>query len=229
METANAAIIGYDHLQIILVSIIGLSGLIFILWAGSQLRKKHLFRSLFGAGLGGLLTAISVIFFLIFSNLYTYHRLSHERVLATVHIQELENQRFLVSVDYLDEKQRQIFELMGDEWQIDARILKWKYPVIWLGLDSHYQLERISGRYSDIESESNKQRTVFNLNETPNTDVWPIIRKYQRYIPLVDALYGTASYLPMRDQAEYEVSLSQTGLITRPLNDAANSSISNWY
>lgn len=228
METASRAILDFNHLQLILVSIIGISGAFLILWAGSHLRKRHLIRSSLGAGFGAILISLAISFFLIISNLYTYQRLSHEQLLAKVHMQQLNDQHYLITLDFLDTKPSQIFELKGDEWQIDARILKWKYPIIWLGLDSHYQFERISGRYIEIDSERNKERTVYNLTKVQTTDVWPIIRKHQHYIPLIDALYGTASYVPMRDQAEYEVSLSQTGLIVRPLNSSAEGSISNW-
>lgn len=228
MGTASAALIDYNHLHIILVSILGLSGLFFILWAGSQIKKKRLMKCCLGSSLGIILISFALILLLILSNLYTYHRLTYERPLAEIHLQELDAQHFLVSIDQADNKQRQIFELKGDEWQIDARILKWKYPVIWLGLDSHYQLERISGRYSDIESEINKDRTVFALSEHSKNDIWPMIRQYQKYLPLIDAFYGSASYLPMSDQAEYELVLTQTGLIARPLNDQAKKSIGTW-
>ena len=223
------ALLEYNHIQLILVSIIGLSGLFLILWAGSHLRKKHPMRSCFGAGCGGILIALSAFFSIIISNLYTYERLTHERVLATLHLDQLAQQHFLAALDFPDQKKRQIFELKGDEWQIDARILKWKYPIIWLGLDSHFQFERISGRYSDIDSEVQNQRTVYSLVEQATPDVWPIIRQYQQYIPWIDAMYGSANYLPMHDEAEYEISITQTGLIARPLNTAAEISISNWY
>lgn len=225
METTS----DYQLIQIILVFIIGITGLLLIVWAGSHLRKQHAVRCCLGAGCGGILIALSLAFLLLISNLYTYERMTHEQVLATVHLQQLAEQHFLVSLDFTEHKPRQIFELKGDEWQIDARLLKWKYPMIWLGLDSHYQFERISGRYTDIASERERQRTVYNLAEHNGPDVWPIIREYQQYIPLVDAMYGTASYLPMRDGAEYELSLTQTGLIARAKNTQAADSISNWH
>ena len=41
--------------------------------------------------------------------------------------------------------------LRGDEWQMDARVVNWKPPATLLGLDPIYQLDRLSGRYSDID------------------------------------------------------------------------------
>lgn len=53
--------------------------------------------------------------------------------------------------------------LRGDEWQIDARVLKWQAFVNVLGFDAVYRLERMSGRYSDVESERSALRTVYPL------------------------------------------------------------------
>ena len=55
--------------------------------------------------------------------------------------------------------------LRGDEWQMDARVVNWKPPATLLGLDPIYQLDRLSGRYSDIMTRVNEQRTVHALSD----------------------------------------------------------------
>ena len=47
-------------------------------------------------------------------------------------------------------------------------------------------------------------------------------------MPGVDAYFGTATYLPMADGARFEVSLTRTALIARPLNDAAREAVGEW-
>jgi hypothetical protein len=42
-------------------------------------------------------------------------------------------------------------------------------------------------------------------------------------------LYGSATYLPMADGADYEVTVSQSGLVARPLNDAARLAVGAWH
>jgi len=79
-------------------------------------------------------------------------------------------------------------------------------------------LERISGRYTDIEDEHQKTRTVYSLGPSDEIDYWKLINNYKRWLPWVDAYYGSATYLPMSDNASYSVSLTQTGLIARPLD-----------
>ena len=55
------------------------------------------------------------------------------------------------------------FEMHGDEWRIEARVLKWKPWAYVLGLDSQYRLDRFSGRYADTQQEINAERSVYDI------------------------------------------------------------------
>lgn len=228
MEYTTLAGLDPNLVRLVLILSIGILGLILIVWAGSQIRKRQLLKGSLGLFSGCSLVLITLVFLLIISNLYTYQRLSQEQLVATIHIDELGPQHYLLSLDFPDPLRRNIYEIYGDEWQIDARILKWKYPIIWLGLDTHYQLDRVSGRYRDIENEQGQQRSVYSLRTEQRADMWQLLRKYQNYLPLVDALYGSASFLPMTDQAVYELSLSQTGLVARAKSPSAEQAVTNW-
>jgi hypothetical protein len=122
----------------------------------------------------------------------------------------------------------QVFMLNGDDWQIDARVLKWQGWANLLGLDAQYRLERIAGRYRDIEQERRGDRTVYALSQNPGLDLWEISLRHRRWLPFVDAIYGSATYLPMAETARYEIRMTQTGLIARPLNPAAQAAAGNW-
>jgi len=125
-------------------------------------------------------------------------------------------------------KTTQQVALRGDEWQIDARVLKWHAFANLIGFDSAYRLERISGRYADIERERNEPHTVFALSPTDRIDAWSLLRTWRRFVPWVDAIYGSAVYVPMSDGADYQVVVSQSGLVVRPLNDAALQAVGGW-
>jgi len=126
-----------------------------------------------------------------------------------------------------EKKQKEESE-QGDEWQLDARIIKWKPPVYFAGLDSLYRLERISGRYRDVEEEKTENRTVYSLSENRGLDIWSITKNHPSWVPWVDAYYGSATYLPMNDGARFKITLSQTGLLARPVNEAGEESIQFW-
>lgn len=177
------------------------------------------------SGIIVLLTAAAVA--LVAMNLHTYARLTHEQEAARVSVRQLGERRYVLSVQPYKAPTRH-YEMRGDEWQIDARVLKWSGMGNLIGLDTVYRLERLSGRYSDITLERNAQRTVYSLAEDPGLDVWSLLNKHYRYVPFADALYGSAAYVPMAEGAEYTVSVSTTGLLVRPGNEAAKKALGGW-
>ena len=179
----------------------------------------------FGAGALVLFAAVAAAFVVL--NLATYARLTHEQPAAHVTLRQLGERRFVASVQAPGEPARH-FELAGDEWQIDARVLKWRGVATLIGFDTAYRLERLSGRYSDTAAERTAPRTVYALAPETGLDLWALVRRHHRYLPLADALYGSAAYVPMAESAEYDVSVSASGLVVRPANDAARKAVGGW-
>ena len=193
---------------------------------------RRLFRLQLASGtllllLGGIVVLLAVGTALVAMNLYTYARLTHEQEAARVQIRQLGERRYAVSVQPKGAAPRH-FELRGDEWQIDARVLKWSAMGNLLGFDSVYRLERLSGRYGDITLEKNAPRSVYGLAEDPGVDFWSLLRKHHQYLPFADALYGSAAYVPMAEGAEYAVNVSASGLVVRPGNEAAKKAVGGW-
>jgi hypothetical protein len=180
----------------------------------------HAVSSLAVLGLAGCIALVG-------ANLLTYARLTHEQPAARVSFTRAGDAQFDARLTY-PSGETQNFALRGDEWQIDARVLKWRPLANIVGFDTAYRLERIAGRYSDIDRERTALRTVYALNPPDRVDVWALVRAWHRYVPWIDALYGSAVYLPMTDGALYEVVVTQSGLIGRPLNQAARQAVGNW-
>ena len=181
-------------------------------------------RSLAGGMVSG--TAGTAAILLAFSY-YGYGRLIDEQLVSQIEFSESAPGEYTARV-MIDGERDRFFVLRGDEWQMDARVVNWKPPATLLGLDPIYQLERLSGRYSDVDDEITEQRTVHALSEYLALDVWRVARKFPILMPGVDAYYGTATYLPMADGARFEVSLTRTALIARPANDAAREAVGDW-
>ena len=156
-----------------------------------------------------------------------YERLTDEQVVSRIQFTRVAPFEFRARL-MIDGERDRFFLLTGTEWQIDARLVSWKPPATILGLDPIYRLERLSGRYTDVDQEREQARTVHALSDRPLIDVWSVARAAPRLMPGVDAYYGTATYVPMVDGAEYEVSLSRDALIARPANDAARAALGNW-
>jgi len=203
------------------VMLIALFGLLLLALACQRLFRARFLAAGGSAFMGLLLLAAAALFFLVASNLHSYARLTHERPIAQIVFEARGPQRYRATLAQVPSGDMQTFILAGDEWQLDARVLKWKGWANLLGLDAQYRLERISGRYRNIEQERQDERTVYALSDNPGLDLWMLSTEYPRWLPFVDAVYGSATYLPMGDGARYEVSMTQSGLIARPVNDAA--------
>jgi hypothetical protein len=219
------------HLDYRILCVIGailvLSTIFFVLGMRRFLRGNILSASI--QSLSALSLCLAGLLFLsIAINLYSYQRLTFEQTILKLTFKELGEQQFQASISYQNENKFDSFLIHGDQWQIDARVIKWRGWAQILGLDAQYRLERISGRYSDIKDEQLKSRTVFALGPKDEIDYWKLINKYKKWLPWVDAYYGSATYLPMIDNASYLVSLTQSGLIARPLDTMAEEIIKSW-
>ncbi|NOQ87866.1 MAG: hypothetical protein GQ550_02995 [Gammaproteobacteria bacterium] len=184
------------------------------------------------SGLVFLLLASSA--FLLASNLHTYQRLVYEQAVAEISFQQLSEQQYRATINALDSDFQQSVDLNGDEWQLDAQVLTWRGVATLLGLDSNYRLHRMSGRYIDINDEQQRPRSVYSLVkplayiEDDSFDLWQFAHQHQSWLQWVDAVYGSAVFLPMTDGAKYSVAISRTGLIARPSNDEAKKAVSQW-
>lgn len=181
-------------------------------------------RSLAGGVVSGAMGGASIM--LAFSY-YGYGRLVEEHVVSQIEFSQFAPRQYTARV-MIDGASDRLLDLRGDEWQMDARVVNWKPPATLLGLDPIYQLDRLSGRYSDIDDEMSQERTVHALSDEMQLDIWRVARQFPVLMPGIDAYYGTASYLPMADGARFEVTLTRTALIARPMNEQAREAVGQW-
>ena len=193
---------------------------------------KRFFHGKFVRGGGRMLFGLVLLLSFAFVaavalDLRTYLRLTYEQPVATLGFTAMGPQDFKVTLT--DARGRiTSAELHGDDWQLDARVLKWKGFATVLGLDPVYRLDRLEGRYHSAGQESHDYHSVVELSGDAGLDLWSLAQKNAGWLPWVDAGYGSATYLPMADGAQYTVSLSPTGLLARPANVAAQGALSHW-
>jgi hypothetical protein len=211
-----------------LIVVCALLGFLFFFAAIRRLRRQRIMGGLAHGAAALVFFLATALAALLGTNLRSYQRLSYEQPAGELQFSRTGNRRFYAVLSYPNGNQSN-FELSGDEWEVDARVLKWHAFANLVGFDAAYRLERINGRYTSIEDERSLPRTVYDLHAPNRIDPWDLIHRYRSWVPWIDALYGSATYLPMADGALYEIKVSQSGLIARPLNQAARDAVGSWH
>src|SRR5918999_1076407 len=122
----------------ILVAIIALALVIAVpleIAALRRLRRVQLVRGTMFFLSGALVLVMAGAIALVALNLHTYARLTHEQDAARVSMRQLGERHYTVSVQPKDAPACRN-ELRGDEWQMDARVLKWRGLGNLLGFDT---------------------------------------------------------------------------------------------
>lgn len=150
----------------------------------------------------------------------SYRLLTAEVPVITLSARQLEAQHFAVRIDLPDGTHRSA-DLHGDEWQLDARVIKWSARAVALGAQPLYQLDRLESRYRDAVQAQRTPPSIVPLADENPFDLWQLKQQFPRWLPWVDADYGSAAYLPLVDGGNYRASLSPVGgLIARPADPA---------
>ncbi len=144
-----------------------------------------------------------------------YRALTHEEVAAVVETRPTGPQSFAADFAFADGRTA-TYTLNGEELYVDAHILKWKPIANLLGLHTAYELDRVAGRYTDLEDEQTLPRSVFSIAEEKPVDMFDLRRRLLLFRPLVDAEYGSATFILANRPARYEIRVSTTGLLVRP-------------
>ena len=148
-----------------------------------------------------------------------YRALAREDLAAHIVVQPTGAQRFSATVRLADGREAS-YDVAGDEIYVDAHILKWRPLANVFGLHTEYELARLAGRYRDIEAERRAPRTVYLLGAERPLDLFSLRQQHTFLAPLVDAQYGSATFVPVTERAELELRVSTTGLLMRDVGAA---------
>ena len=127
-----------------------LLSIIFLYAFIASLRKRKFLGAVRNITFALLMLSISLLFGVITISLHGYSALTREELAASVEIIPLDEQLFTAILTFPDGSEKQ-FILAGDEFYIDAHILKWKSIANLLGLHTLYELNRIAGRYKTLK------------------------------------------------------------------------------
>lgn len=194
--------------------VFGVLGALMFLTALAALVRLKPFRFVFRAltaacllSLGGLLGTLAI-------GIQGYRALTHEALAARISVQPIAPKHFTATFQFPDGSERS-YQVAGDAIYVDAHILKWKPLVNFMGLHTAYELDRVGGRYHALEEERTAERSLHSLRQDKPVDLFHMRRRYAFLAPLLDAEYGSASFVPVTGPAQFELRVSTTGLLIR--------------
>lgn len=202
----------------ILALIFAVLGVTFLIAAFAALRRRRLMRLTRRLVLSIALFAIAAFFAALTIGTQGYRALTREQVAAVVETQPLGAQRFRVRMRFPDGRVI-THTLAGDELYVDAHILKWKPIANIVGLHTAYELDRVGGRYERLDDEQNNPRTVYGIGNKKPVDMFSLRQRYALLEPLLDAEYGSATFIAVEQPATLEVRVSTTGLLIRRMGN----------
>ena len=192
-------------------------GLLALIAAASALRRGRLVRFGTRLALSALLLSAAALFGIVVIGTAGYRALTHEAVAAIVETRPLGPQRFEARFRFPDGRVAS-YTLAGDELYVDAHILKWKPIANLIGLHTAYELDRVAGRYRALGDEQRAPRTVHGLGADRPIDLFELRQRYAVLAPLLDAEYGSATFVPVEEPATLELRVSTSGLLLRRVN-----------
>lgn len=143
-----------------------------------------------------------------------FRALTREEVAAVVETRPTGEHRFEATFQFPDGSRR-TYHLRGDQVYVDARIVKWEPAVNLLGLHTLYELDRVGGRYRRLAAERDSPRTVYPLGRDRPVEIGGLLDRLPFLRELVDAEYGSATFVEVSRPRTLEVRVGTDGLLIR--------------
>jgi hypothetical protein len=206
-----------SNLPVILAMLFALLGLIFLIITIVGTKKRKIFATAANFVTALLMLSLSAMFGTISIAIQGYHALTREEIAAIVKVEPTGKQKFNARFLMPDGTEK-MFSLVGDQLYIDAHILKWKPLANIFGLHTSYELDRVAGRYAILNDEMTKDRTVYSLSKDKPLNMFDLRQRFTMLNPLLDAEYGSATFINSNSAEEFRVMVSTTGLLIRKID-----------
>lgn len=202
----------------LIVILLGFIAMLLLVSAIGSFRGASRLRGSLSALVAALVLAVGALAGIAAWSLASFQALSREAIAATIEIEPRGSATFLATVRFPDGAERR-FVLRGDQVYVDARIVKLHQWANAIGLPTGYRLERIGGRYRSLDDERSLPRTVESISDEVRpgfaSDAFDWISGQDWLRPLIDARYGSGTFLAADAPKTIEVRVSTTGLLMR--------------
>lgn len=142
----------------------------------------------------------------------TYVRLTAEKPIAKMYFEQVGEDVFAAHLVSDDPGVSGTYEILGDQWRIDAEFIKLKPWANIIGMDARYQLVRFEGRYRDTDKQNTGPYRAYDLGAGDALDLANYLAEWNF---LIDAEYGSSTFTGIEEDVVYTVFRTQSGVIVR--------------
>jgi prepilin-type processing-associated H-X9-DG protein len=202
-----------DPLSLVLIGF-ALLAVVLVIAAVAAVRRRRWIGTSAALTLGLLCLALAALAATLSVATRGYRALTREVVAAVVVTRPTGPDRFTATFVFPDGRQAS-YELTGNALYVDGHIVKWHPLANVLGLHTAYQLDRVGGRYDRIDDERRKPRRIFTLSTPRPVEMIQLARSFAFLGRVVDAKYGSATFVPAQQTTRLELRVSTSGLLFR--------------
>ena len=194
-------------------------GVTVLLWIGLS-RQRGFLRQLQRAVIALLMTAGSLFLTALLIALQALHAFSGERLVAHVITRRLSNDAFELIYNETDHgfllpPIAHTMTLRGDQWTISGGIVKWHPWLTAVGVPSYHKPRALSGQFANVLRQQGELSSIYPLE--PQADLsWEILYRLQRWLPFIEAAYGSSAYVYVDPGIEHDIYVTPFGYMIKP-------------
>ena len=201
------------------------AGLVLLLAAMLFFRRPNWLRDWLKGSLGLLILVLGLAILMLGWNLRSWEAVSADEPVETVAISRVGEQQWQITLQSGNAGPLS-HQVMGELLEIDGRILALEPPLEWLGVPVVFQRKDPVGRYLErgdtaIASEEPQSQSISGLD--------PWVWGHWLKVPGLRAERAVPVYLPLGDEAVFDIYLRGHQLEAEPLNDVAARLMEDWH
>lgn len=163
-----------------------------------------------------LLIAIGFAVFLFGMFIQSVTTFTQKTLVAEVFCKQINKQERTMNLVVVKKQGREAntfkpYLVKGEQWFIQGDVIKWEDWANFLGLRTAYRLTRIGGSFTKPEDQSNLNPSNYSLIPLEETGYWEWLHKFGYKLPMINDVYGNASFKYASENKKYNVYVTTSG------------------